>query len=310
MNKELYKKFSADNELPFSLKYSWWDEVVKKDWEVALVENQGQVLAFWPYFIRRKLGFTLLGQANITPYCGPYIIYPENQKNHSKFSYEKKLLEKLLEQLPKYAHFEQNCHFDFHNCLPLIWKGFDQSNRYTYILNNIVELDLIYSNFAGNIKREIKKAEKITQVIESNDVQLLHKLVSSTFLAQNKEIPIPNDIFDRFGKYIQKYQCGKIFLAKDQQGNFVAGIGIIWDHSTAYYILGGADEKYKNSGAMSLLMWKAIQHSAKSVGNFNFEGSMIPSIEKFLRAFGGKLSSYNKIKHSSSNILSIIKYFQ
>lgn len=281
--------------------------MVKQEWDVAVVENQGAVKAIWPYSIRKKFGFTLMGPADITPYCGPYIIYPEEQKLHRKYSYEKKILDDLIAQLPFHHFFEQNCHLDFKNTLPLTWKGWTQQSRYTFILDNITDLKAVYAGFADNIRREIKKAEKELKIMECDDISAIIELMRSSFSAQNSILPIPENIFYSFQNYIQKYSCGKIYLAKNYNNQIVAGIGIIWDKSCAYYLLGGAEKDFKNSGAMSLLLWKAIQFSSTVVDKFNFEGSRIQKIERFLRGFGGELTAYHYISHSKSQLLDIIK---
>ena len=308
MKKQFFKKFSEGNkDLPFSLRYDWWNEVVKENWDVAVIENQGEVKAIWPYSITKKYGFTQLRSTEISPYTGPFIVYPKGQKEHRKYSYEKKILDELIAQLPPYHFFEQNCHLNFQNALPLYWKGFQLNVRYTYILKNITDLKNIYSQFADNIRREIKKAEKAIKIEESKDINALYSMMESTFQVQGTSLYLQKKTLEFFHEHIQKHACGKLFLAKNFDGKPIAGVGIIWDHDCAYYLLGGADSEFKNSGAMSLLMWKAIQFSSTVVNRFNFEGSMIPGIERFLRGFGGELKSYYKVSHDKSLFLKILK---
>jgi lipid II:glycine glycyltransferase (peptidoglycan interpeptide bridge formation enzyme) len=57
-----------------------------------------------------------------------------------------------------------------------------------------------------------------------------------------------------------------------------------------YYLFGGMDEAYGDSGAKSLLFWKAINMASEKNLTFNFEGSMIPGVERFFRSFGGELT--------------------
>jgi hypothetical protein len=59
---------------------------------------------------------------------------------------------------------------------------------------------------------------------------------------------------------------------------------------------------------MSLLLWEAINKSAKKAKAFNFEGSMIEPIERYFRAFGGKLTPYFEIKKTSSKFLKLLNY--
>lgn len=308
MKKELFKKFSQQHEsLPFSLQYNWWNEVVQQEWDIALVENQGEVKAIWPYTINKSLGFIQLRTADFTPYTGPFIVYPDGQKNHRKYSFEKKILEELLLQFPKYHSFEQNCHLGFENTLPLIWKSWKQSTRYTYILENIGDLKQTYAGFADNIRREIKKAEKDLVILQGEDILPVLEMMESTFSAQGMKMPAQKQVFKAIQNYMNDYSCGKIYYAKSSEQKTVAAIAIIWDHNSAYYLMGGADNAFKNSGAMSLLMWTAIQFSSSKVGTFNFEGSMIPGIERFFRGFGGELVPYHHLSHSNSTLLQFLK---
>ena len=40
---------------------------------------------------------------------------------------------------------------------------------------------------------------------------------------------------------------------------------LIWDNQSAYYLIGGADTRFRNSEAMSLLMWKSIELASDKV---------------------------------------------
>ena len=72
-----------------------------------------------------------------------------------------------------------------------------------------------------------------------------------------------------------------------------------------HYLMGAADPGYHNSGAMSLLLWHGIQLASQKGLQFNFEGSMVPAIERFFSAFGGTLTPYHHITHERSKILKL-----
>ncbi|MEX2379277.1 MAG: hypothetical protein WD530_00925, partial [Vicingaceae bacterium] len=78
-NKELFKHFSKQHEkqLPFCLQFNWWNEVVKNSWDVAIVSKGKEVVGIWPYFLRKKGPWLTISQAYVTPYGGPFLIYPE-----------------------------------------------------------------------------------------------------------------------------------------------------------------------------------------------------------------------------------------
>ena len=80
------------------------------------------------------------------------------------------------------------------------------------------------------------------------------------------------------------------------QGIPIAGAFVIHDARTAYYLLGGYHSESKHHGAGTLALFDAIRH-ARGLGlkTFDFEGSMIPAIERYFRGFGGKLTPYYRV---------------
>jgi lipid II:glycine glycyltransferase (peptidoglycan interpeptide bridge formation enzyme) len=105
--------------------------------------------------------------------------------------------------------------------------------------------------------------------------------------------------------YIDKKDAGGALIASSDNETHAALL-TVKDAQSAYYLIGASDPKHKSSGAMSLLMWESIL-AAKQEGCllFNFEGSIIPSIEQFLRGFGGELCPYRKIYKRNSKSLGI-----
>jgi hypothetical protein len=69
--------------------------------------------------------------------------------------------------------------------------------------------------------------------------------------------------------------------------------------------MGGGHPELRSSGATSLCMWEAIRHAAKVTKSFNFEGSMIESVERFFRAFGAVQTPYFNISKTPSRLLRV-----
>lgn len=308
MNKKLlFQKITNEkkDELPFSLHYAWWNEVVKTDWDVAVVANGPQVIAAWPYFIRKKGPWLFLTNPHFTPYTGPIIHYPEGQKPDTRISYENKIVEQLIKQLPEYAEFTQNFPPSFQNTLPFIFHGFNDSKRYTYLLDLKQTEENIWNNFRDNIRRQIRKAEKQLSIENSHDFSLLPSLLKESYQGQESNYPnFPEALFERIYQYTQQYDCGNLWKAIDEQQIVHACLLLIHDKHTAYYLIGGAAKAFKSSGAMSYLLHHTIKWSKeKGLSHFNFEGSSIPSIEKYLRGFGGELSPFSHISAQPSKSL-------
>jgi CelD/BcsL family acetyltransferase involved in cellulose biosynthesis len=80
----------------------------------------------------------------------------------------------------------------------------------------------------------------------------------------------------------------------------IAASYVLYNKDTAYYLLGGYDPSNKHNGAGVMALFNAIMEAKKrGIKNFDFEGSMLPEVEKYFRAFGGELVPYftvNKAK--------------
>jgi hypothetical protein len=64
-----------------------------------------------------------------------------------------------------------------------------------------------------------------------------------------------------------------------------------WDHKRAYYLLSGLNRDFASGNTMAFLLWECMRfcHEEIRLGEFDFDGSDVPSVEIFFRGFGGKL---------------------
>jgi lipid II:glycine glycyltransferase (peptidoglycan interpeptide bridge formation enzyme) len=88
---------------------------------------------------------------------------------------------------------------------------------------------------------------------------------------------------------------GDLLGGYDRNGRLHAAAFVVWQESSAYYLAGGADPALRDSGAHSLVLWEAIQAMAAHTSLFDFEGSMLPGVERFFREFGAFQTPYYTI---------------
>ncbi|MFO7810862.1 MAG: methicillin resistance protein, partial [Candidatus Delongbacteria bacterium] len=165
-NKDIYRKFCETKEnLPVFF-YDWWLDAVCKsnNWDVAVVKPDNDVLAFMPYYIKNILGFKLSILPRFTQFLGPWINYPNDLKKTNKPEFEKKMMNKLIDQLPETHYFEQNFHYSVKNWLPFYWKDYQQTTRYTYIIDDITFPERIFSDFTAAKRKNINKAREQVEV--------------------------------------------------------------------------------------------------------------------------------------------------
>lgn len=310
--KEKYREFCIKEHTIPIFSQSWWLDSVcgKSNWDIILVEKGGQIVGSMPIFFEKSHLSKLIVMPKLTQTLGPYIKYQPNQNYEKRLSFEKKIMFEIIDKIPYSDLFSQNFSYEINNWLPFKFKGFNQTTLYTYIIEDLTDMSKVYSNFRSNIKTDIKKAESQLKVHAIDDLELLYQTNKMTFARQDKKIPHSFDLLKTLDNECKIRDSRKILIAMDGEQKVHAGIYLVWDKNSAYYLLGGADPNFRKSGATSLLLWEAIKYSANVTKKFNFEGSMVESIEKHFRAFGGKQTPYFRISKTNSKLIKIRQLFK
>lgn len=292
---------------------AWWLDATAGpgNWDVALVRKDDDIVASLPYMVKKQYGFTILSQPALTQTLGPWL-RDSGGKSSKRLSQEKDLMEKLVDQLPHFDRYAQNWSWKITNWLPFYWRGYDQTLRYTYALPELSDLDAIWKNLQVNIRTDIRKAEnrfglRIRDDLPLEDFIRLNKL---TFSRQKMALPYSEELVKRLDNACDVRFSRKIFIAEDQDGKQHAGIYIVWDKKSAYYLMGGGDPELRNSGATSLCIWEAIKFAATVTERFDFEGSMIEPVERFIRAFGAIQTPYFAVHKTQSRVLKTLNYLR
>ena len=278
----------------------WWlDALSPEQWEEVTVEKGGRVQARLPYTIRKTPVGAILGMPKLTQTLGPAFSI-ESHKQSSMLSRQKELSEALIQRLPAFAAFRQNFHYSIENWLPWYWAGFRQTTRYTYVHEDLSNPNHLWDGFDQRIRRSIRKAEKLVSVETTEDFDAFWRLNQQVFARQDISQPYSKQLVQRLDRVCAERGQRAIFIARDNENRAHAAVYLVWDDSSAYYLMGGSDPEYRYSGAQSLLMWEAIQFASNVTEKFDFEGSMIEPVERYFRAFGGAAKPYHSVWKVSS----------
>jgi hypothetical protein len=273
----------------------WWlDAVAPGAWQSLEIVRGGQIAARMPIVVSRKFGFRVIRNPPLTPTLGPWL--PTSIVNSSKHrGMEKDLLNGLIDQIPEWDYFEASFHHQLTNWLPFYWRGFEQTTRYTYILEDTSDLDRVWTGLQDTVRRNIRKARGELSVRTDLPLDRLLDVAALTFLRQGQELPFDRDLVRRIDAACTSRDARRMFFAEDSKGRIHAALYVVTDAASAYYLFGGADPELRSSGAQNFLLWEAIRFASDRGIRFDFEGSMIEPIERVFRAFGARQVPYLQV---------------
>jgi len=293
------------NEVPGTIfSQPWWlDAVAPGQWGEVTVDKGGQLFARLPYVVKKRRGFTLLTMPPLTQTLGPWL-RPYPGKYVNRLSEEKELMTELIEQLPPFDLFLQNFHYSITNWLPFYWKGFQQTTRYTYVIEDLDDLDQVWANMSERARRGIRKAERLGIVVEeSNDIETFLDLNEMTFRRQGKALPYSRDLVRRLNAACVEKGARKLYIAYGQDGKPHTGLFCVYDENAMYYLMQGGDPDLRSSGANYLATWESIKFASRVSKVYDFEGSMIEPVEHFFRSFGARQKPYFQVRKINSLLL-------
>lgn len=298
-NKQKYDELCGKESSISLFSKNWWLDAVcgSENWDVIIVEENGRIIASHPYFFKETQNGIEIQKATLTQNNGVWINYPEDIKYEKRLSYEKKLMNKIIDQIEKLDVnlYRQYFHYSVENWLPFYWRGYSQTTRYTYVIDDTSDIEIIEEGFNSNIRNQIRKSRKEVNVLEDMNIEDFYNLNKMTFLRQSLDIPYSLELLERLDYECGKRNSRKILYARDKHDNIHSAIYLVWDDNSVYYLMSGSNSEYRSSQSLTLLVYESIKLAKVLNRRFDFEGSMKENIENFFRQFGAVQKPYHNI---------------
>lgn len=315
-NKERYALLCQQEKSICVYDQPWWLDAVcgADNWDVLLYEKREKIVASLPYFIKKKYGIAYVTQPLFTQHCGIWIKYPDQCTETKKISFEKEVLNCFIDELEKLPiqYFQQQISPNLKNWLPFYWRGYHQNTNYTYRISDIKSEEIILGNCGKNKRRSIKKAKELDLHFHldmaAEEFYSFHK---TNLQKRNITISYSLELFQKMYDAAYQHGQGKTAYLADDNGKVYCALFNIWDHSWGYDLIGTLAPEYYGTGAMDLLELLMMDYLSDYTQGYDFEGSMIESIEESYRNFGGEQTPYfrlNKILTRNPIVGMAIKY--
>lgn len=294
----------------------WWLNAVctKGTWDVCLsYDGADQIEGVLIYYkVKLKGIVSAILMPELTPHSGIWMrIHDEHKlKLHSKYTHSKRIMDNLVAELPEVSLYSQKFYHSLTDWQPFYWKGYRGETHYTYVLEDITNIGAVYDDLKGSVRTDIRKAERNLVYGECDDVELFYGLCKKSFQKQAVKPPFSFEVLTSLDNELKNRQLRKMYVAFDLEGNAHAAIYVVYDEKSAHYLAGGSDPDKRQSGAVTLLLWKAIKDASEAgIESFDFEGSMLPSVEYAFRSFGAVQKPFFRITKSQNVFFELLTLY-
>lgn len=302
-----YSNIAQSHYLPLFFQ-PWWLQTTCFDWDYSLIEEDGEVIAVWPYQIEKKLHLKLIRNPLLTPYLGPYFFETKKIDAEQK----KKYIEQLYQQIPAASFFQFEALPNTKNLAFFVEKGFKISPHQTHYIYLEQNEDQLFSQIQNRRRSYIRKAmQQLTiEKCEQPDWELFQNWHQHAFQQKGIKYPFNTQLFNQIFKAADEHQSSLFLTAKDEEGKVIAMLWTPFDQKTTYHLLSAFDPARPFNGAVDALVWTAIL-AAKERGNtvYDFEGSMDKGIAAFFKKLGGQVLPYDSFQKNNSIIWKIKRQF-
>jgi hypothetical protein len=279
-NKEQYKLIASDEKYSSNIpifSMPFWLDVVAESWDACIVEDKGKVVAALPFCIKGKLLTKRIYLPDLSFYQSP--VFFQNADKSTQLRITKELLQQLPATIKSYFKFLPQ-----YSAIDLTQYGYEKEKYSTHIIRNENDVKL-----SSNHSRNVSKGQKMNYAArESKNLSASYSILVSTFKRQGVKPKISEAEFIKIAKLTKKHNSGKVLDCFDQENNLLASAFVVYDAASFYYLLGGYNTAYKNSGGMTYLLHSCIQQALQNQKEFNFCGSSKKSIAEYFKGFGAR----------------------
>ncbi len=298
-NREKYVKFCEKTYVPIYSKPWWLDTVCgSENWDVWLYENGEEVLAAMPYYKEKRGAYRYITKAIWTQNNGIIFAHSPEAKPVARQIFEERVINAACEYIRSLGVdvYEQQYHYSFTNWLPFFWNGYTAIVRYTYVMEDLTDMQEVSGRMSSKLRGKIKKGNKNAQIRTGLDPDRFYAEHEKVFLKQGLECPFSPKKWAELYDACKEHEACEIFYAQEPGGDVASVLFLVWDEQSVYQLLGGSMPEYQSLDTYDALIWEGIQFAAEKGLKYDFEGSVIKRISKSFREFGGEPKPYFRIR--------------
>lgn len=298
-NKSIYDQFCEKTYVPLYSKPWWLDAIcLPENWDVWICEENGLLMAAMPYYFENRNGRKYITKAPLSQNNGIIFNYPKDAKSVAKAIFEEKVIDKACAFIESIGVdvYEQQYQPSFTNWLPFFWNCYNAITRYTYVIDDTSNLDIIWDGITSKRRSVIKKGIKNSGLFTDFPIDDFYKEHKKIYIKQDLDCPFSYELWKRLATACINNDAGRISCRLAKDGNVAAVSFVVWDEKSVYKLMGGPMPDYAKTDAYSALTWDEIELASNLGVAYDFEGSMIKRISRSFREYGAVPKPYFRIR--------------
>ena len=307
-HKARYKLLSETQSLPIFMQPWWLDAVCGNAWNVALsFDKGGNIRGALAYQTRRYWIFSAILNPHLTPYTGVWLSIDADAKTHTRHGLEHEISKSLIEQIPNFPLVQICTSIDFSDALAFHWQGFRQQVKYSYLLDYPIDINAFFKYVRADIRGAYRFGEQYYTVKCIEDVAVFYEFNQLAFSRKGQKIPYTLALVQRIDAACKAQNARTIYVA--YLGDVpLAMLYAVHDSQTTTNLMNAFDPSIKDNKGKSFLLCHAIKVAAERGHRFDFEGSMLPGVEFFVRGFGGVAKPYYVFSKAKNRFWRVVNY--
>ena len=275
----------------------WWLDITTGGadrWRPNVVRAaDGSVRAAWPLPTREERGTGVAHGAPYTPFVGPMLASADVTEEVDALDELSALLER------EYLHVEAACTPEFDYWTPLSWHGFTQTTRTTWRIAADQSIDDVRAAMRKKTRGSLRAAERDGLTVVTGSVEDLLEACAATF-ERNLDSSVPaRTVLATLAAETVPRGAGEILAVRTDSGELASAGLFVFDDRWTWNLANGRLDVDGAVGAPTLLLDAAIERALARGTGFDFEGSMLRPVERFVRGFGGGHVQYSVIHRST-----------
>jgi Acetyltransferase (GNAT) domain len=298
MRREAYVDFCASEPLLPIFLQPWYLDATcgVGKWDYANVAENGQMIAVWPYFVKKTWGINRITVPPFLRQCGPWI-----SKEITDLDHKLQLIVQMAAQFPFVFRFVQDLNYTASDLISSTHlSDFTTKERFSYILDEIHKQDEVFFQIKKDYrKNKIPKAEKNYELTTDVPLSLFLSMQKATYKRQNLPQPASDAYISALDAALVTHHARQLLGARHRETGEIHAIAyLIADKNCAYLLAAVHLDQHKAMASGIFVQWHAILQSFTHFGvrQFDFLGSMVPKIESVRKQFGAHKKNYLRLE--------------